>query len=45
MAKKEKKVKKFIYKGLGFPIVLKNVIFRHIGSEWLPKIDVENLAK
>ena len=44
MAKNEKIVKSLTYEGLGFPIVLENVLFHKIRGEWLPKIDVEELA-
>lgn len=41
-----KKIKKsFIYEGLGFPILLENVIFHQIHGEWLPRIDIEVLAR
>ena len=45
MATNEKIVKTFTYEGLGFPIILENVLFHKIRGEWLPKIDVEELAE
>lgn len=44
MASKEKKSKAFLYDGLGFPVLLENVVFHLIRGEWLPKIDIEKLA-
>lgn len=44
MSKNEKILKSFIYEGLGFPVILENVLFHKIRGEWLPKIDVEALA-
>ena len=44
MAKSEKIVKSFIYDGLGFPVILENVLFHKVRGKWLPKIDVEQLA-
>ena len=40
-----KNVKNFTYEGLGFPIILKNVLLHKVRNEWLPKIDVEEIAK
>lgn len=44
MKKKEKVIKNFLYKGLGFPILLDQVLLQEIRGEWLPRIDVEKLA-
>ena len=44
MAREEKIVKNFIYDGFGFPILLDAVLFHQVRGEWLPKIDVEELA-
>ena len=44
MKKKRKIVKKFIYEGFGFSIVLENVLFHFIRGEWIPKINVKKLA-
>lgn len=44
MKPKEKKLKEHLYDGLGFIVVLENVVFHQIRGEWLPKIDVEELA-
>jgi len=41
---KTKTVKKFIYKGLGFPIELSDVKMVMIDAEWHPKIDVKKIA-
>lgn len=41
---KKKTLKKFIYKGLGFPIELHNVDFLKFDGEWHPKIDVRKIA-
>lgn len=43
--KNEKILKSFTYDGLGFPVILENVLFHKIRGEWLPKIDVEMLAE
>ena len=45
MSKNTKIVKKLTYLGLGFPIILKNVLFCKVRKEWLPKIDIEKIAK
>jgi DNA-binding transcriptional regulator YiaG len=34
----------FLYEGLGFPIQLEYVEMIHINDEWLPKIDVQQVA-
>ncbi|HAU0370652.1 TPA: hypothetical protein JBF73_15800 [Legionella pneumophila] len=34
----------FLYEGLGFPIELENVKMISYNNEWLPKIDVEQVA-
>lgn len=34
----------FLYEGLGFPIELENVEMIHFNDEWLPKIDVQQIA-
>ncbi|MFA5584375.1 MAG: hypothetical protein WDA09_09180 [Bacteriovoracaceae bacterium] len=44
MKRNEKVVKSLTYDGLGFSILLENVIFHEIRGEWLPKIDIESLA-
>ncbi len=45
MPQNTKIVKKFIYQGLGFPVILRNVLFHKVRKEWLPKIDVEEIAR
>ena len=41
---KKKTKRKFIYKGLGFPIELHQVDFVKFDGEWHPKIDVRKVA-
>jgi DNA-binding transcriptional regulator YiaG len=41
---KTKIVKKFMYDGLGFPIELLNVQLVNINGDWVPKIDVRQVA-
>jgi len=41
---KSKKVKNFIYEGLGFPIKLHDVQMVKFDNEWHPKIDVRKVA-
>jgi len=41
---KTKRVKKFVYDGLGFPIELLNVQLIYIDGDWAPKIDVRQIA-
>lgn len=41
---KTKKMKTYIYEGLGFPIELKNVKMLQISNEWHPKINVRKVA-
>lgn len=36
--------KKYIYKGLGYPIELHNVEMVKVQGEWVPKIDVRDIA-
>lgn len=36
--------KRYIYKGLGFPIELHNVEMIKVRGEWVPKIDVRDIA-
>ena len=39
------KIKKlYVYDGLGFPIILKQVTMIKVRNEWVPKIDVEDLS-
>lgn len=42
---KKKKIKKLVYKGLGFPVILKNVPFIKIHGEMVPDIDFNDLQK
>lgn len=42
---KKKKIKKFIYEGLGFPVVLKNVPTIEMYGEMIPDIDYNQLQK
>lgn len=42
---KKKRIKKFIYEGLGFPIVLKNVPMIEMYGEQIPDIDYNALQK
>jgi transcriptional regulator with XRE-family HTH domain len=42
---KKKKIKKFIYEGLGFPIVLENVPIINFHGETVPDIDYNQLQK
>ncbi len=42
---KQKIAKNFVYKGLGFPITLSNVVMVKLDNEWQPKIDVKKVAK
>ena len=42
---KKKKIKKFVYEGLGFPIVLKNVPLIEMHGEMIPDIDYNDLQK
>jgi DNA-binding transcriptional regulator YiaG len=41
---KTKIEKNYTYTGLGFPVKLKQVEMVLLGNEWLPKIDVKNVA-
>lgn len=41
---KRKTTKKFIYKGLGFPIELHHVEMVKVDREWHPKIDIRRVA-
>ena len=36
--------KKYIYEGLGFPVELNNVEMVKVQGEWVPKIDVRDIA-
>lgn len=45
MSRNEKILKSFVYDGLGFPVILENVLFHKIRGEWLPKIDVRMLSE
>lgn len=42
---KTKKIEKFIYSGLGFPIQLAQVEMIWIDGEWHPKIDIRKISK
>lgn len=37
--------KNYLYKGLGFPILLERADFKKIGGKWLLKIDVKKLSE
>jgi len=37
-------IPEYEYRGLGFPILLKNVVCLKIHEQWPPKIDVEKVA-
>jgi DNA-binding transcriptional regulator YiaG len=39
-----KKQKNYLYKGLGFPALLKEAEFKKIGGRWLLKVDVKKVA-
>ncbi len=39
-----KKQKKYIYNGLGFPVLLEEAEFIKVGGKWLLKIDVEKVS-
>ena len=39
-----KKLKNYIYNGLGFPVLLQEAEFRKISGKWLLKIDVEKVS-
>jgi len=41
---KTKMIKSFVYEGLGFPIELLNVQMIEINGEWVPKIDIHQIA-
>jgi len=41
---KTKMVKSFVYEGLGFPIELLNVKMIEINGEWVPKINIHQIA-
>ncbi|MEI8346032.1 MAG: hypothetical protein WCG27_01095 [Pseudomonadota bacterium] len=41
---KTKIEKKFVYEGFGFPVELSSVKLVFVNGEWLPKIDIRNLA-
>ncbi len=41
--KKQKIVKRFIYQGLGFPVILRNVPMVQIHDEWIVDINLEKL--
>lgn len=41
---RSKIAKSYLYEGLGFPIELENVEMLNINGEWIPKIDVQNIA-
>lgn len=41
----KKKIKKFVYKGLGFPVILKNVPVIKMHGEFIPDIDFNNLQR
>lgn len=43
--KQEKKVKNYIYEGLGFPVVLETAKLRKVRNKWCPQIDIEAVAK
>ena len=45
MARDKKIVKNFTYEGLGFPVILKDALFHKVRGEWLPKVNLEELAK
>lgn len=38
-------VKEYIYEGLGFPVLLRDVTFVKIDKEWHPQIDVKQVAE
>ena len=40
----QKIIPEYEYLGLGFPILLKDVVFLKIHEQWHPKIDVEKVA-
>lgn len=42
---KKKNAKNFKYEGFGFPVILEEVELREIDGQWVPKLDVRNVAE
>ena len=45
MSRNKKVVKSLTYEGLGFPVILRDVLFYKVRGEWVPKINIEQLAE